>query len=267
MKKVRLLASAVLLISLLTSNVFAAGFTPSVESQDAPAVDKVVVTDKDGNDVVVGDEDIIVTPVSKADDAATEEISEALNAAMDDIQKADSLGDLASENGSIKDDLQNALAGTDYTVDDLAVSDLFDVSVVGETGDLIKDENTSVTLTFQVAVQSDEVLIVLHNYETGKWEVVDPSLVKINDNGTVSVTLNSLSPIAFVTAVDQTDPKPEPDPKPDTKPDSNKPAGGDGKPVTSPQTGETVNLYVVMAAVMLLAAAFCCMTRAKRAAR
>lgn len=265
MKKVRLFASAVLLISLLTSNVFAAGFTPSVESQDAPTVDSVVITDKDGNAVSVSDADLVVTPYSKADDAATEDISEALSAAMDDIKTVDSLADLSAETGTIQDDLQAALDtfDTDCTVDDLVVRDLFDVSIVGESADLLEDANATVTLTFQVAVESDEVLIVIHNYETGKWEVIDSSLVTVNGDGTVSVTLNSLSPIAFLTAVEDTEVQPGTD-KPDQKPagDANK-----GDKVTSPQTGETVNLYVVLAVVMLLGAAGYCVTRAKRFAR
>lgn len=264
MKKVRLFASVLLLIGVLTTNVFAAQYLPSVETQDAPTVDKVMITDQDGNEVSSGSIELAVTPVSKADEAPTQDISDALTSAMDDIQKADSLAALPSESGTIRDDLQAALDSfdTDFTVEDLVVRDLFDVSIIDENAELLKDTGTTVTLTFQVDVQSDEVLIVLHNYETGKWEVIDSSLVKINGDGTVSVTMDSLSPIAFVTAVEQDEPD---NPVNPDKPD--KPSPDKGETVTSPQTGESVNMVVVLAVALLLAATAFCVVRAKRLAR
>jgi hypothetical protein len=306
MKKIRLFATTLLIVGLLASNVFAAEstFVSSVESKEAPAVaeaSKEVVVD--GKKVTV---DVVVTAASEADDEDThEEISAALTAAKDDLKKVEKLEDLKSTSGgTIKEDLQKAIdtfnksaitipsTGTStgttgstgstgstgtteetktYTADDLVVTDLFDVSLVDSEGNIIEpDENNPVTLTFKTSFKSDDIVIVLHNKETGEWEVIDSDKVKVNDDGSVSVEFTSFSPIAFLSVVDDatadesTDGTTTAD---DTKTDSNKTANktdGTSTKVTSPQTGETANGYVVVASLMLLAAAAYCMTRAKR---
>jgi LPXTG-motif cell wall-anchored protein len=114
-------------------------------------------------------------------------------------------------------------------------------------------------------------VIVLHNKDTGKWEVIDSDKVKVNDDGSVSVEFTSFSPIAFLSVVDDAtadDNKTDDTtttPADTSKPaDTTKPAATTSNKVTSPQTGETANGYVVVASLMLLAAAAYCMTRAKR---
>jgi hypothetical protein len=304
MKKFRLFATTLLIVGLLASNVFAAesDFVSSVESKEAPAVveaSKEVVVD--GKKVTV---DVVVTAASEADDEDThEEISEALTAAKEDLKKVEKLEDLKSTSGgTIKEDLQKAIdtfnksaitipsTGTStgttgstgstgtteetktYTADDLVVTDLFDVSLVDSEGNIIEpDENNPVTLTFKTSFKSDDIVIVLHNKETGEWEVIDSDKVKVNDDGSVSVEFTSFSPIAFLSVVDDAtadDNKTDgttTTPADTSKPASTtKPAATTSNKVTSPQTGETANGYVVVASLMLLAAAAYCMTRAKR---
>jgi LPXTG-motif cell wall-anchored protein len=288
MKKIRLFATTLLIVGLLASNVFAAesNFVSSVESKEAPAVEeatKEVVVD--GKKVTV---DVVVTAASEADDKDThEDISEALKDAKKDLTEVKSLDELkTADGGTIKEDLEKAVdqfnksisvpsTGTttetkQYKADDLVVTDLFDVSLVDSNGNIIEpDEDNPVTLTFKTSFKSDDIVIVLHNKETGKWEVIDSDKVKVNDDGSVTVEFTSFSPIAFLSVVDDAtaDGNTDDTTTDDTKTDSDKTANktdGTSTKVTSPQTGETANGYVVVASLMLLAAAAYCITRAKR---
>jgi hypothetical protein len=291
MKKIRLFATTLLIVGLLASNVFAADvFVSSVESKDAPeVVQKEAEVVVNGQAVTV---EVKVTPASDAEDDDThEEISAALLAAKDDLKKVESLDQLqTADGGTIGEDLDKALeqfnlkstipsTGTTgstettetkkYTVEDLVVTDLFDVSLVDADGNIIEpDADNPVTLTFKTSFKSDDIVIVLHNKESGKWEVIDPDKVKVNDDGSVSVEFTSFSPIAFLSVVDDAtadDNKTDDASTDDTKTDNTtKPAATSTDKVTSPQTGETANGYVVVASLMLLAAAAYCMTRAKR---
>jgi LPXTG-motif cell wall-anchored protein len=288
MKKIRLFATTLLIVGLLASNVFAAesNFVSSVESKKAPAVveatTEVVV---DGNKVTV---DVVVTAASEADDKDTnEDISKALKDAKKDLTEVKSLDELkAVDGGTIKEDLEKAVdqfnksisvssTGTttetkQYKAEDLVVTDLFDVSLVDSNGKIIEpDEGNPVTLTFKTSFKSDDIVIVLHNKETGKWEVIDSDKVKVSDDGSVTVEFTSFSPIAFLSVVDDAtaDGTTDDTTADDTKTDSDKTANktdGTSTKVTSPQTGETTNGYVVVASLMLLAAAAYCITRAKR---
>jgi nitrogen fixation protein FixH len=290
MKKIRLFATTLLIVGLLASNVFAAesDFVSSVESKEAPAVveaTKEVVVD--GKKVTV---DVVVTAASEAEDKDThEDISEALKEAKKDLTEVKSLDELkTADGGTIKEDLEKAVdqfnksisvpsTGTttetkQYKAEDLVVTDLFDVSLVDSNGKIIEpDADNPVTLTFKTSFKSDDIVIVLHNKDTGKWEVIDSDKVKVNDDGSVSVEFTSFSPIAFLSVVDDAtadDNKTDgttTTPADTSKPASTtKPAATTSNKVTSPQTGETANGYVVVASLMLLAAAAYCMTRAKR---
>jgi LPXTG-motif cell wall-anchored protein len=276
MKKVKKFAALLLIAGLLSAQAFALDVTPSVESKDAPEVTATVEVNGVATSVAV-----VVTPVSKAEhDDTPEEISEALVAAKEDLTSVTTLGDLKTDDGgTIQADLEKALEGTENKVEDLVVTNVFDVSLVDEDGNPI-DTNGPVTLTFAVAGDN---LVVLHSPTAGVWEVIDSSKVKVNDDGTVNVTFDSLSPIVFL-SVAATDVVPDDGsgvvtpgddnktPATDDKTTTNKPATDNktttgSKTVTSPQTGETTNTFAMTAAVMLLAAASFCAVRAKRVAR
>ena len=159
MKKIVVILSAILLVVALAVPSFAAGFTPSVEQKGAPTV--VSATDADGN--AFADGEVIVTPVSAADSA--------------DAAIADGLKEIGSE----------------ASVEDLVVRDLFDVSVTGAAA-----ESGSVTVRFNLGLSQSATLIVLHNYEGSNWEIIPKDHVKQNADGTVDVTFDSFSPVAFV---------------------------------------------------------------------
>ena len=179
MKKIAVILSAILLVVALAVPSFAASFTPSVEQKGAPTV--VSATDADGN--AFADGEVIVTPVSA--DAA---IADGLKAAYEQIKAAATLTDIAP---SIGDYLKEI--GSEASVEDLVVRDLFDVSVTGAAA-----ESGPITVRFNLGLSQSATLIVLHNYEGSNWEIIPKDRVKQNADGTVDVTFDSFSPVAFV---------------------------------------------------------------------
>ena len=176
MKKIVVILSAILLVVALAVPSFAAGFTPSVEQKGAPTV--VSATDADGN--AFADGEVIVTPVSAAD-SADAAIADGLKAAYEQIKAAATLTDIAP---SIGDYLKEI--GSEASVEDLVVRDLFAA------------ESSPITVRFNLGLSQSATLIVLHNYEGSNWEIIPKDRVKQNADGTVDVTFDSFSPVAFV---------------------------------------------------------------------
>ena len=211
MKKLALFLSVLLIAVTLAAPASAAvNFTPSVEQKPAPTVDPI--TDSNGNQVsaIIRDQngeevhgvsidsgELIVTPISQASQAA-QAISEMLTNAYEQIQQAD-------------------------TIADLVVRDVFDVSLTGTAAEYLAQEGNNITLRFDVGVAPSATLIVLHNYEGSNWEIIPDDRVVQNADGTVDVTFDSLSPIAFVVDSTETDTS----------------ASTDADAPTSPQTGDS----------------------------
>ena len=76
-------------------------------------------------------------------------------------------------------------------------------------------------MRFDLGLAPSATLIVLHNYEGSNWEIIPDDRVVQNADGTVDVTFDSLSPIAFVVDSTETDTS----------------ASTDANAPTSPQTG------------------------------
>ena len=231
MKKLALFLSVLLIAVTLAAPASAAvNFNPSVEQKPAPTVDPI--TDSNGNQVsaIIRDQngeevhgvsidsgELIVTPISQASQAA-QAISEMLTNAYEQIQQADTIADLVP---TIGDFLQTI--GSASQVADLVVRDVFDVSLTGAAAEYLAQEGNNITLRFDVGVAPSATLIVLHNYEGSNWEVIDDDKVVINNDGSVDVTFDSLSPIAFVVDSTETDTS----------------ASTDAAAPTSPQTGDS----------------------------
>ena len=231
MKKLALFLSVLLIAVTLAAPASAAvNFTPSVEQKPAPTVDPI--TDSNGNQVsaIIRDQngeevhgvsidsgELIVTPISQASQAA-QAISEMLTNAYEQIQQADTIADLVP---TIGDFLQTI--GSASQVADLVVRDVFDVSLTGTAAEYLAQEGNSITLRFDVGVAPSATLIVLHNYEGSNWEIIPDDRVVQNADGTVDVTFDSLSPIAFVVDSTETDTS----------------ASTDANAPTSPQTGDS----------------------------
>ena len=231
MKKFAMFLSVLLIAVTLAAPVSAAvNFNPSVEQKPAPTVD--TVTDSNGNEVsaIIRDQngeevhgvsidsgELIVTPISQASQAA-QAISEMLTNAYEQIQQADTIADLVP---TIGDFLQTI--GSAAQVADLVVRDVFDVSLTGTAAEYLAQEGNNITLRFDVGVAPSATLIVLHNYEGSNWEIIPDDRVVQNADGTVDVTFDSLSPIAFVVDSTETDTS----------------ASTDANAPTSPQTGDS----------------------------
>lgn len=213
MKKVASFLAAVMAATCMMMPVSAADFTPSVQGKEAPAIETVqtqtgedvvaLIKDASGNEVQgVMESQLIITPVAKADEAP-EEIAEPLLAAYEQIKAALNLKEIVP---NIEDVVKKV--SKNLKVDNLVVRDLFDVSVSDDIKALLDGGNT-ITLRFQLGISKDDTVLCLHNIEANKWEVIDPSKVVNNGDGTVSVTFDSLSPVAFVVEKQEAADKPE----------------------------------------------------------
>ena len=225
-----LLMAALLLVAMALPASAAVNFVDSVEQKPAPTVETVtdasgnevsaIIQDASGNEVhgVTADQ-MSITPVSGAANAPAE-IREQLEAAYEQIQNAASVADLVPDV-----DVASLLSaiGSSSSVEDLVVRDVFDVSVSGEAAEFLAQGGNAITIRFQLNIAPSSTLLVLHNYEGSNWEVIDDDKVVINNDGSVDVTFDSLSPVAFV--MDQTET--------DTS------ASTDDDAPTSPQTGDS----------------------------
>ena len=231
MKKLALFLTVLLIAVTLAAPASAAvNFTPSVEQKPAPTVDPI--TDSNGNQVsaIIRDQngeevhgvsidsgELIVTPISQASQAA-QAISEMLTNAYEQIQQANTIADLVPTIGEF---LQTI--GSAAQVADLVVRDVFDVSLTGTAAEYLAQEGNNITLRFDLGLAPSATLIVLHNYEGSNWEIIPDDRVVQNADGTVDVTFDSLSPIAFVVDSTETDTS----------------ASTDANAPTSPQTGDS----------------------------
>lgn len=201
MKKLAAMATAILAAACMAVSVSAADFTPSVTGKEAPDIVPVQTQDgkeaaalikgADGKEIQgVSADNILVTPVAKTDEAPAD-VSQQLNAAYEQIKAAATLDKLVPNIADALDKLPGKPA-----VSDLVVRDLFDVKLGDAEKALLKD-GAYVDIRFKVSLAKDDVIVCLHNVGGTEWEVIDPSKVVNNGDGTVTVSFNSLSPIAF----------------------------------------------------------------------
>lgn len=249
----KLIMSAVLVCGFVMSTAttaFAANFTPSVEDKGAPEI--IVSEDEKGNEVVaiIRDEkdeevvgvptgELIVTSVAKAKEA-TEEIKGKLEYAKKQIQDASSIKDLVPEVEGVLKEIKS-----DAKVENLTVRDLFDVTLTGTYEEELKKEGNTVTVKFDLKLKPDATLMVLHNISGDNWEIIPNDRVVRHTDGSVSVTFDSLSPVAFV--VDKTET--------DTQLDANAPQTGEKMPIA---------LYVGAGVLGVAAITFFCLAHNKK---
>ena len=223
----------------------------NVESSDNEGNSDVTVPSGEGDsetNVPDADEDtdaeeivLEVTAVSKADDAPTPELAEKLLSAAEKVKAADSVADLVPE---IAEALEAAKAAStdaaqkEVVISDLVVHDLFDVSLL-KNGEVIEvPEGGSFRFTIKTTLKPGDIFFVIHNYEGDKWELIND--VVLAADGTLTVTVNSLSPFAIITVGAPAAPAFE---------------TGANVP-TSPQTGDSFpTMYLVFAVLFAAASA------------
>lgn len=242
MKKLMTLFLALALAASLTVPALAS-FTPSVENKGRPTVIDAVF--EDGTDARP---DLRVTAYSKRNtsDNAAVAIKKILEDAHTEVKSAGRLDSLTAD---VNTWLTDNHAGV--KAEDLLVSDLFDVSFVqsGELLEGIPAPHKTVTITFQLTVPVENVLLVLHK-DGSSWELKNSKNTaqyeKIGKDQ-VKVTFDSLSPVVF--AIDSAE----------FHVDPNGP--------TSPQTGEISPVVVIAGMTIVAACAAAYVVRKEKAAR
>lgn len=242
MKKLMTLFLALALAASLTVPALAS-FTPSVENKGGPTVIDAVF--EDGTDAGPY---LRVTAYSKRNtsDNAAVAIKKILEDAHTEVKSAGRLDSLTAD---VNTWLTDNHAGV--KAEDLLVSDLFDVSFVqgGELLEGMPASHKTVTITFQLTVPVENVLLVLHK-DGSSWELKNSKNTaqyeKIGKDQ-VKVTFDSLSPVVF--AIDSAE----------FHVDPNGP--------TSPQTGEISPVVVIAGMTIVAACAAAYVVRKEKAAR
>ena len=103
----------------------------------------------------------------------------------------------------------------------------------------LAQEGNRITIRFALNIAPTATLLVLHNYEGSNWEIIPDDRVVRNADGSVDVTFDSLSPVAFVVDKTETDTT--------ISTDVNAP--------TSPQTGDESGFPVAGAGLIVLGCA------------
>ncbi len=202
MKKVIVFALAAILAVGSMMAVFAADFTPSVQGKPAPEIETVltengeetlaIIRDAQGNEVAaLTADDLIITPVSKVDEAI-EEISSRLGKAYYQIKQATSLEKIVPEITDLIEEIPEV-----SKVEDLVVRDLFDVYISDKYKEILAVAGNSMAITFKLGIAKNDTVVCLHNVGGENWKVIDMDNVINNGDGTVTVILNGDGPIAF----------------------------------------------------------------------
>lgn len=239
MKKFMACLMAIVMMATLSVSALAAesDFVPSVEMKPGPEIvdqvidgvpGKAVIVLPDGREVVVPEGAIVITPISKKDEA-DDDTKKELEDAFDKIVNADSLEELI-------DGLQGLLGqiadGTD--AEDLIVTDLFHVDLTGDYAKYI-DEGGQLRIKLKA---SDDLLALLQQ-NGDEWEMLHGDLFVDNGDGTYTLIINKLGVYAFVRdvvagSVDYDDPA-----------------------QSSPQTGDMLWVVMLISGLLAVSASFC----------
>lgn len=164
-------------------------FTPSVSGKPAPSVSDAVVAVPSEEEASVSEVSlsVIVTPVAKRAQAASMQTYASLEAAYQAVMAAENVGALKTEEGTVADVLEGA--------DQLTIRDLFNVAAMGDTMKNLYKEGATVKVT----LAADAPAAVLCNHAGDVWHVVPAENVVDNGDGTITLTLEDLGNIAFLT--------------------------------------------------------------------
>lgn len=186
MKKFVAIFAAMMVSAFATGTVLAADFTPSVEGKDSPDIITVVV---DGEEIPA--EDLVITPVSDRDDAS-EEISDRLEDAYEQIETVTILDELVPQINEVVDQIPG------LEVDDLVVRDLFDISASEQIEEMLQN-GQSITICFDLGISADEFVMGIQNLVGTEWDIVQ---VRNRGNGAACVTIEHTGPLAIIVAKD-----------------------------------------------------------------
>lgn len=185
-------------------------FTPSVTGKPDPELVEVevegetgvaVVTDPEGEvvELITDRNKIIVTPLFERVYNPDVVTYEHLQWAYDTICAAPNLGGLANVGGegTLGEEIDRRLEGTGLNREDMTVSDLFEVTVYGDCQQLLADGNR-IEVTLDRTFRQDEVLMVLCAIDIENWHVVDEQYVTVNEDGTLTLSLEHQGAFALL---------------------------------------------------------------------
>ncbi len=233
MKKLCSILLAVMMLAACVLSVSAAenDFVPSIELKPGPGIVPGTTEDgtpsygeivmPDGTIIPLPEGAIVITPIANADSAA-EEIEKALTEAYDKLVGADSLEELI-------ENLKDVIGDIDS--DDIVITDLFHVDVIGEYENYI-DEGGKLHIT----LSATEDLIAALIEKDGTWKALFGDTFIDNGDGTYTLVIDGDGIFAFAKNVTSVDVDPE-NPGQD-----------------SPTTGDTTYVYVIGAVVFVMMA-------------
>lgn len=174
-------------------------FVPSVTQKDAPLIlldgeEIGRIEDENGEILLILNEDDIhtlsIANLAEYGEAGLDEEIASLKNAYNQIRAAKSVADFAPDAVQALKEI-----APDLTPDDLVVRDLFEPTLGAEAREYLQGDDHALILTFDMKLKTDDVLLALANYEDDQWKILPAT---INDDGTVSVRIDTLCPIAFV---------------------------------------------------------------------
>lgn len=201
MKKLLSVIIVPMLAFLISIPAAAASFVPSVEQKQAPAIvedisgNAAIITDSDGNTTPVSVGAVVVTPLSQAVQAQDSYMAETIKKAYGLLEKAASLQSVCNNFIDILSKIN-----TGFSEEDMAVRDVFDISLYGDAKKLLGDGST-IQITLATSLKQDIPRVVLH-YTSDSWNALDPENVTANADGSTTITVDSLSPFAIVVPAD-----------------------------------------------------------------
>ena len=250
MKKAAILPVIALTVALIAAPVYAAGTS-------SPSGDELTQVTVDGKDVT---NDMVYT---EYDDLASSNIPEVVNnleTAKNEIDAAGSISGLTGKSGTISADLQKALDyyGSSLKPADLKDYDLIDISYA--PGGQYSELTGSVKITMDDLASSGQFIIIAHD-ENGKWVVIDPSTYTFTSNGDVQFTVPSCSPFLIIRGSRDTITTTTPTPTATAAPTAAVKADSN---TSSPQTGETAGIYLLLISAGLAVSGIVCVKRAMK---
>lgn len=185
--KVVLLITVVLL-SLTGGQVFAS-LAPSVSQKAAPeVVGAATFTDANGNAVTINASDIKITS-----DASEATLTPEQKVVYDQA-KAQFTNPNSQYTKDLGDFITKNYPGT--LAENVVVKEIFDINVGQE---LSFDNGQKLELTLGGKYkQGDTVIVTVYNKDTGKWDFIQSTDVKVNADGTLTVKFPHLCPVAIL---------------------------------------------------------------------
>lgn len=198
-KKIALLIAVVMMavMALPASASFVSSPVAGLSPEVIPIGENYYAELIDGNGNIVaeiGGSELIITHYDNRDDAPYPHIKEALEKAYGEIMDADTLSQLCDKLDAIIKEIAPELSA-----ETVVVGDLFDLTLIGENGELLDADNISMKVRFKLDYDSRNLIAVVQKVNGEYWETIPNHLItRHDDNHTVDIVLKGLGPILFL---------------------------------------------------------------------